>query len=304
VNNPNFHKGYNKKFNSQSYRTVKSDKNVVANLHNQNSFNNKNDFNNMNEQFRPPNMNKVWRNNHNFNNQMGNMNMNMGMNMNMNMNNPYNANQFVGPKFRSSENYSKIKNQAGGSRKNLPIKEEHNMHHRRNDENNDEDEDENYYSSDHSDMEEEQNDDPSKEKVSIYVCVKLFDKEETIRIGQNDDVLSVANKFIAKNRLNENLAKPISAKIKLALNTLEFVFDQRISKYDVHSLSEVQNYYKKSKIVHEQSSGNDLIDTCDENLIEHEISCITDFGAYEEIIDSILPSAEEIKICERLNVSS
>jgi hypothetical protein len=128
----------------------------------------------------------------------------------------------------------------------------------------------------------------SKENFSLYVSIKLNDREEILPVGKNEDVFHTAKNFVIQQKLNSNLVKPIAERIKQALNSIDVILECTLNEKEHQSLSAIQTFYTENKVEEDDDFVNML-----------DLSCITDIGSP----GNYLSDTEDFKKVERLNIS-
>jgi len=128
-----------------------------------------------------------------------------------------------------------------------------------------------------------------KENFSLFVSIKLNDREEILPVGKNEDVFYTAKTFVLQQKLNNNLIKPIAERIRQALNSINVILECTLNEKEHQSLSAIQTFYTDNKIEEDDS---DLVNMLD-------LSCITDIGSP----GNYLSDTEDFKKVERLNIS-
>jgi hypothetical protein len=117
-----------------------------------------------------------------------------------------------------------------------------------------------------------------EEQLKLKVVIKInTQKEEFIIVNKNEDHFVLAKEFCEKNKINSELAVPISKKIQVALTSIE---DFYAGKYANVESSPELNYNNSS----------------------FNRSCITDLGDYEN--DTFYLSEDELENFKALNYSS
>ena len=123
----------------------------------------------------------------------------------------------------------------------------------------------------------------------LFVTVKLKDGEETVTIIKGADIYQTAQIFVVRHQLSLSLIRPICESIKQALNSLDIIMDLPLTDRDHKSLTTIENFYQEQK---------------EEELIDFDLSCITDFGTSNNCLgDSFSLSNDEFRKIERLNLS-
>ena len=274
----------------QRMKFVKSDKNLMANLENQNSYKiQQNTQNNQIEHSENPNSkssnNKIWRDSKSGNpanidtltNIINNTIKGSG-NAPLNKNNPLNYSSFTCIKEeqqQTGDNY--IQN------KEIPYLESKNNENAVNENK--------YFSSNDSHYSIAEEDTKYENKdILLFVSVKISGKEELLGINTKEDSMITIRKFISKHRLNEKLIKPISEKVTNAMSSIDSLLQSKIDGKDYKSLNIIKKMYDP-KIEEEKVPDLDL--SCFTYLGESDSYCGFNFNL----------STEEAKTTEKLNMS-
>lgn len=279
----------------QRMKFVKSDKNLMANFQNQNSFKmqqntQENQIENKENNINPKSSNnKIWRDS------KGNNSANIdtltsiinntikgsvSSNPPLNKNNSMTYTNFTSIKEEHQQTDSLNKNKKSS---NFPTKEVNKSNF-----------DEKYFSSNESEysIAEEEIICEGKD-VILYVSVRISGKDELLGINSKEDSQTTIRKFITKHHLNEKLLKPISEKVNNALSSIDSVLKTDVESKHYHSLKKVKNYYT-TKI-----EENDT-----EKLSDLDLSCFTEIGDCDTNCETTFHlTNEESKTTEKLNMS-
>ena len=126
--------------------------------------------------------------------------------------------------------------------------------------------------------------------IVLFVSVRISGKEELLGINNKEDSMITIRKFISKHRLNENLIKPISEKISNAISSIDSLLQSKIDCKDYKSLNKIKKMFDQKV---EEEKVNDLDLSCFTYLGESDSFCGFNFNL----------STEEAKTTEKLNMS-
>jgi len=303
INNKNFNnRKINNNFNPnmnninqnplQRMKFVKSDKNLMANLQNQNSFKIQHNQQESQSENRDSNSNskssnnKIWRDSKTNNsaniesltNIINNTIKGTGIpNSSTIKNNTITYSTFNSIKEEQQQNENLVKCKTLG-----------NLHSRQIDMHNLEDK---YFSSNDSEYSIAEEEIKCDEKeVLLYVYVRISGREEVLEINSKEDNQITIRKFISKHRLNEKLIKPITEQVLNALFSIESLLQSKLDRNHCESLNKIKKFYSPRN--------EEELD----KLPELDLSCFTDFGGSLDDANIYL-SKEEAKKSEKLNMS-
>lgn len=138
-----------------------------------------------------------------------------------------------------------------------------------------------------------QNEATNEQKVSMYVSVKLAEREEVICINPGANLLNVAREFLTNNKLDENLLKPLIKMIEKSLAALGNICEAKLDKSNMMSLIKLGQCYR-ANCNEENSTSSEL---------DHSYRTDTCSVDFTDGLDSFYPTIEELKEVDRLNFS-
>ena len=274
----------------QRMKFVKSDKNLMANLENQNPYKTlQNTQNNQMEHTENPNLkptnNKIWRDSKSGNpanvdtlTNIINNTIKGSTNGLYNKNNPMNSSSYTSIK---EEQQQTGENNFKNKQSTMPESKNHETGV----------DDNKYFSSNDSRYSVAEEETKYEDKdIVLFVSVRISGKEELLGINNKEDSMITIRKFISKHRLNENLVKPISEKITNAISSIDTLLQSKIDSKDYKSLKIIKKMFCH-KVEEEKVPDLDL--SCFTYLGESDSYCGFNFNL----------STEEVKTTEKLNMS-
>ena len=134
---------------------------------------------------------------------------------------------------------------------------------------------------------------------TMKLKIKLLGKDdEEIKFNINDDIYSIAQKYVTKKKLDNCMIEPLIKKISNAIDITNKVLESKLSKYNIKKISEIRD-----TIQAQEDFSNE--ETYEEDSIEgeHSVSLLFENDSYEKQLERIRPSIREIEAVQLLNNS-
>ena len=134
---------------------------------------------------------------------------------------------------------------------------------------------------------------------TMKLKIKLLGKDdEEIKFNINEDINSIAQKYVTKKKLDNCMIEPLIKKISSAIDITKKVLESKLTKYNMKKISEIrQSIQSQEDFSNEETYEEDSIEE------EHSVSLLFENDSYEKQLERIRPSIREIEDVQLLNNS-